>query len=154
MKLGSYLVTSPQGEVTLTPTANWSPSDWVAYVAGTKALTPAFPPLVPTMALPPSTAARGLHYLLATPFRYGHKTSSRFRRVGQRPGIFYAAEHSATAIAETAYWRMLFFSRSPGFVPPIQAMAAGLKNIMDGSSPRAAAPARDVPCATALCSRT
>lgn len=66
--------------------------------------------------LPP--AARGLHYLLATPFRYGHSRASRFRRAHERQGIFYAAEHAATAIAETAYWRMLFFSRSPGFTPP------------------------------------
>jgi hypothetical protein len=63
-------------------------------------------------------AARGLHYLLATPFRYGHSKASRFRRAGERPGIFYAAEHVATAVAETAYWRLLFFSRSPRFVPP------------------------------------
>lgn len=66
--------------------------------------------------LPP--AARGLHYLLATPFRYGHKKASRFRKAGERPGIFYAAEQAATAVAETAYWRLLFFSRSPGFQPP------------------------------------
>ncbi len=66
--------------------------------------------------LPP--AARGLHYLLATPFRYGHKKGSRFRRAGERPGIFYASEQIATAVAETAYWRLLFFSRSPGFAPP------------------------------------
>lgn len=63
-------------------------------------------------------AARGLHYLLGTPFRYGHTTSSRFRRAHERPGIFYASEHVATALAETAYWRLLFFSRSPGFTPP------------------------------------
>ena len=63
-------------------------------------------------------AARGLHYLLATPFRYGHAKASRFRRAGERPGIFYASEHVATAVAETAYWRLLFFSRSPGFTPP------------------------------------
>ena len=63
-------------------------------------------------------AAHGLHYLLATPFRYGHQKSSRFRRAGERPGIFYASEHAATAVAETAYWRLLFFSRSPGFEPP------------------------------------
>ncbi len=63
-------------------------------------------------------AARGLHYLLATPFRYGYAKPSRFRRAGQRPGIFYAAEAIATAVAETAYWRLLFFSRSPGFAPP------------------------------------
>jgi hypothetical protein len=63
-------------------------------------------------------AARRLHYLLATPFRYGYQKASRFRRAGERPGIFYASEHVATAVAETAYWRLLFFSRSPGFRPP------------------------------------
>jgi hypothetical protein len=63
-------------------------------------------------------AARGLHYLLFTPFRYGHVRASRFRRATERPGIFYASEHLATAVAETAYWRLLFFSRSPGFEPP------------------------------------
>ena len=63
-------------------------------------------------------AARGLNYLLATPFRYGHSRASRFRRAGERPGVFYASEHVATAVAETAYWRLLFFSRSPGFSPP------------------------------------
>ena len=62
--------------------------------------------------------ARGLHYLLATPFRYGHTKASRFRRANEKPGIFYASEHAAIAVAETAYWRLLFFSRSPGFVPP------------------------------------
>ncbi|HWI85743.1 MAG TPA: RES family NAD+ phosphorylase [Sphingomonas sp.] len=67
-------------------------------------------------ALPP--AARGLHYLLATPYRYGYAKESRFRRARERPGIFYASEDAATAISETAYWRLLFFSRSPGFRPP------------------------------------
>jgi hypothetical protein len=59
-------------------------------------------------------AARNLHYLLATPFRYGHRSPSRFRRAGERPGIFYASESAATCIAEMAYWRMRFFSASPG----------------------------------------
>lgn len=63
-------------------------------------------------------AARGLHYLLASPFRYGHGTESRFRRASERPGIFYASEAEATAIAEAAYWRLHFYLRSPGFVPP------------------------------------
>lgn len=62
-------------------------------------------------------AAQGLHYLLASPFRYGHIVASRFRRAGERPGIFYASEAESTAITETAYWRLKFFSRSPGFVP-------------------------------------
>lgn len=61
--------------------------------------------------------ARGLHYLLASPFRYGHTVASRFRRANERPGIFYASEAESTAITETAYWRLKFVSRSPGFVP-------------------------------------
>ena len=63
-------------------------------------------------------AVQGLHYLLASPFRYGHTSASRFRRADERPGIFYASESEATAIAETAFWRFTFYSRSPGFVPP------------------------------------
>lgn len=63
-------------------------------------------------------AAHGLHYLLASPFRYGHGVESRFRRANERPGIFYASEAESTAIAETAYWRLRFYSRSLGFAPP------------------------------------
>lgn len=63
-------------------------------------------------------AARGLHHLLATPFRYGHSRETRFRRAGERPGIFYASEEERTAIAETAYWRMRFFAASPGAMLP------------------------------------
>ncbi|WP_068094018.1 RES family NAD+ phosphorylase [Novosphingobium rosa] len=62
--------------------------------------------------------ARHLHFLLATPFRYGHRSASRFRCANERPGIFYAAEAEVTAIAETAYWSLHFFSRSPGFSLP------------------------------------
>lgn len=68
-------------------------------------------PLVPP-------AARHLHFLLASPFRYGHRSASRFRRADERPGIFYASEHEGTALAETAYWRLVFLSRSPGLAPP------------------------------------
>jgi len=74
--------------------------------------------LVEEVKPPLPRAARGLHFLLATPFRYGHGKASRFRRADERPGIFYASETLATAIAESAYWRLLFFSRSPGFAPP------------------------------------
>lgn len=63
-------------------------------------------------------SARSLDYLLASPFRYGHRQESRFRRAHERPGIFYAAEAETTAIAEAAYWRLRFFTRSPGFAPP------------------------------------
>lgn len=62
-------------------------------------------------------AARGLHYLLFTPFRYrpGYP-GSRFRRHDQGPdaadGVFYASEAVGTAMAETAFYRFLFFSLS------------------------------------------
>lgn len=67
---------------------------------------------------PLPAAAQNLDYLLASPFRYGHKQASRFRRADERPGIFYSSENEATAIAEAAYWRLRFLSRSPGFTPP------------------------------------
>jgi hypothetical protein len=57
---------------------------------------------------------RHLDYLLATPFRYGaYPTGSRFRRVGRTPGVFYAAEKAATAVAEAVFHRLLFFAESP-----------------------------------------
>ena len=58
---------------------------------------------------------RGLHYLLATPFRYGapYPKGSRFRRAGHTAGIFYASEHVETAVAELAFHRLLFFAESP-----------------------------------------
>lgn len=58
-------------------------------------------------------AAHKLHYLLATPFRYGHKSPSRFRKAGERPGVFYASESARTCLAEMAYWRLKFFAASP-----------------------------------------
>jgi hypothetical protein len=67
-------------------------------------------------AMPKSAA--GLHFLLGTPFRYGYARPSRFRRAGERPGIFYAAETARTAIAETAYWRLRFFAGAPGALLP------------------------------------
>jgi hypothetical protein len=59
---------------------------------------------------------RHLHYLLATPFRYGamYPAGSRFRRAGLTPGIFYASQSVTTAIAEMAFHRLLFFAESPG----------------------------------------
>jgi hypothetical protein len=62
--------------------------------------------------------ARGLHRLLGTPFRYGYAKETRFRRAHERPGIFYGSERQSTAIAETAYWRMRFFSSAPGMKLP------------------------------------
>jgi len=62
--------------------------------------------------------ARKLHHLLGTPFRYGYAKETRFRRAHERPGIFYGSETQATAVAETAYWRMRFFAASPGMKLP------------------------------------
>jgi hypothetical protein len=58
---------------------------------------------------------RGLHYLLSTPFRYGaaYPNGSRFRRAGMSPGVFYASARPETAIAEMAFYRLLFFAESP-----------------------------------------
>lgn len=66
--------------------------------------------------LPPN--ARKLHWLLASPFRYGHRSASRFRRANEKPGIFYASEHERTALSEVAFWRLAFLSRSPGLSLP------------------------------------
>ena len=63
--------------------------------------------------VPPECAA--LHYLLATPFRYGapYPHGSRFRRAGLTPGVFYASKAVGTAVAEAAFHRLLFFAESP-----------------------------------------
>jgi hypothetical protein len=63
---------------------------------------------------------RGLDYLLSTPFRYraGYR-GSRFRRAGATPGVFYAAEEPQTAVAEMAFYRLLFFAESPATPWPV-----------------------------------
>ena len=63
-------------------------------------------------------AARHLPWLLAAPSRYGLGRPSRFRAADVLPGIFYAAEDIETAVAETAHWRLVAFSRSPEFQRP------------------------------------
>lgn len=62
-------------------------------------------------AVPPE--CRHLHWLLFTPFRYEARSDSRFRRAGATEGVFYAAERRETAVAELAFWRLLFFLESP-----------------------------------------
>jgi hypothetical protein len=63
--------------------------------------------------IPPD--CRHLHYLLATPFRYGapYPAGSRFRRAGLTPGVFYSSSTTATAVAEAVFHRLLFFADSP-----------------------------------------
>jgi hypothetical protein len=59
-------------------------------------------------------AAQGLHWLLATPFRYWPPPGgSRFRRRTD-PGVFYGAEARKTACAECGYWRLRFWLDSEG----------------------------------------
>src|SRR5216683_439740 len=69
--------------------------------------------------LPPG--CEGLHYLLSTPFRYGavYPRGSRFRRAGLTEGVFYASEIQETAVAELAFYRLLFFAESPETPWPI-----------------------------------
>jgi hypothetical protein len=76
-----------------------------------EALADEVKPLLPS-------AAQRLPWLLAAPFRYGLGRPSRFRSADTLPGIFYAAEDVETAVSETAYWRLVAFSRSPGFARP------------------------------------
>lgn len=65
-------------------------------------------------AKPPLPAeARGLHYLLATPFRYRSPHASRFRAAGEA-GVWYGAKERHTACAEVAYWRWRFLMDSAG----------------------------------------
>ena len=66
----------------------------------------------------PSEAA-GLHYLLATPFRYpplphGSRFGTRFER-----GIWYGAASRRTAFAETAYYRLLFLEGTAADLAPL-----------------------------------
>lgn len=72
-------------------------------------------------AVPPE--CRHLHYLLATPFRYGapHPRGSRFRRPGLTPGVFYASQTPPTAMAEMTFHRLLFFAESPYTPWPVNA---------------------------------
>lgn len=66
--------------------------------------------------VPPS--CQHLHYLYFTPFRYPARTSTRYRKAGDRRGVYYAAENVQTAAAELAFYRALFFLESPDTDPP------------------------------------
>jgi hypothetical protein len=58
--------------------------------------------------------AAGLHYLLATPFRYPPRAGgSRFRGATD-PGVLYGGLERRTACAEMGYWRWRFVRDSEG----------------------------------------
>lgn len=61
-----------------------------------------------------------LHVLLKTPFRYGavYPNGSRFRRAGRTLGVYYASIEPKTAVAELAFYRLLFFVEAPGLPWP------------------------------------
>ena len=61
------------------------------------------------------TGCETLDFLLMSPFRYSatNPFGSRFRRPNSPLGVFYASEHAATAIAEKAFYRLLFYAESP-----------------------------------------
>jgi hypothetical protein len=58
-------------------------------------------------------AARRLHYLLFTPFRYPPPPGGSRFRAGDDPGVFYAADEVSTACAELGYWRWRHLADSP-----------------------------------------
>ena len=58
-------------------------------------------------------SASGLHYLLATPFRYASPIGSRFRAPTDA-GVWYGADKERTACAELGFWRWRFLMDSPG----------------------------------------
>src|SRR5262245_14321301 len=61
----------------------------------------------------------GLHYLLATPFRYPPlRHGSRFGTRAER-GIFYSAETQRAAFAEVAYYRLLFLAGTTADLAPM-----------------------------------
>lgn len=61
---------------------------------------------------PPPPPAAGLHWLLATPFRYRPPAGGSRFRARTDPGVFYGAVDRRTACAEAGYWRLRFFSDS------------------------------------------
>ncbi|MEO7387644.1 MAG: RES family NAD+ phosphorylase [Gammaproteobacteria bacterium] len=78
----------------------------------------------------------GLHWLLATPFRYRPLvTGSRFRRPDD-PGVFYGAEDRQTACAEAGYWRLRFWLDSAGLAGKPASLQLTLFEF-HGASPRA-----------------
>ena len=62
--------------------------------------------------LPPEAA--GLHYLLATPFRYPPSSRGSRFRAWPDPGVLYAALERRSACAEMGYWRWRFVMDSDG----------------------------------------
>lgn len=68
--------------------------------------------------LPPGRELERLHWLLFTPFRYPPlKHGSRFGRRHER-AIWYGSDEMRTALAEDAYYRLVFFSGTEAKLSP------------------------------------
>jgi hypothetical protein len=71
-------------------------------------------------ALPREPEFRGLHFLLATPFRYPPlRHGSRFGTRSER-ALWYGAERVETALAEVAYYRLLFLEGTAADLAPVE----------------------------------
>jgi RES domain len=69
--------------------------------------------------LPDGPEFDGLHYLLLTPFRHPPLThGSRFGTRAER-SLFYGSESLETAMAETAYYRLLFLEGTEASLSPL-----------------------------------
>ncbi len=69
--------------------------------------------------LPPEPELAGLHYLLATPFRYPPLPhGSRFGTRAER-GVWYGADRRPTALAEAAYYRLVLLEGTEAEIEPI-----------------------------------
>jgi hypothetical protein len=69
--------------------------------------------------LPEGEEFRGLHYLLATPFRYPPlRHGSRFGTRAER-SLWYGSALPRTAFAETAYYRLLFLEGTTAGIEPV-----------------------------------
>jgi hypothetical protein len=69
--------------------------------------------------LPGGPGFEGLHYLLLTPFR--HPPLAHGSRFGTRvePSLFYASEQLETAMAEAAYYRLVFLEGTTARLGPV-----------------------------------
>jgi len=69
---------------------------------------------------PPADAPASLHYLLFTPFRYPPlRHGSRFGTRAER-GIWYGSRSRATALAEKAYYLLLFLEGTEADLAPLE----------------------------------
>jgi len=67
----------------------------------------------------PHDARPGLHYLLYTPFRYPSLPGgSRFAPPTER-ALWYGSEHVETALAEKAYWLLVFLEGTTAELGPV-----------------------------------